>query len=219
MVLTREQLRAFYDRFGSKQDTQAFYEDVALHDLIAYADFESAQAVFEFGCGTGRLAAELLAKHLPESAAYHGIDLSETMVQLSRRRLSVYAERARINRSDGSIHFPIPDHSVDRVVSTYVLDLLSEADIRQLLAEARRALADDGLLCVMSLTTGKRAFTKLVSGLWSAVFRIYAPVVGGCRPIHLTQFVDAHSWSLKHRNVVSRWGLTSEVVVARPRGG
>ncbi|MEJ2728573.1 MAG: hypothetical protein P8185_08685 [Deltaproteobacteria bacterium] len=47
MVLTRSQARIFYDRFGKKQDTQAFYEDAALDDLIAHAE-----RVFEFGCSS-----------------------------------------------------------------------------------------------------------------------------------------------------------------------
>jgi hypothetical protein len=37
MVLTRSQAQRFYDRFGKKQDAQAFYEDAALDDLIAHA--------------------------------------------------------------------------------------------------------------------------------------------------------------------------------------
>ena len=51
-VLTHLQAQAFYDRMGKKQDWQAFYEAKAIHDLIRHASFETAQAVFEFGCGT-----------------------------------------------------------------------------------------------------------------------------------------------------------------------
>ncbi len=61
----REQVRAFYDRFGAKQDSQAFYEDAATADLILNAELGAARAVFEFGCGTGRFAEKLLAEHLP----------------------------------------------------------------------------------------------------------------------------------------------------------
>jgi hypothetical protein len=37
MALTRYQAQYFYDRFGKKQDIQAFYEDAALDNLIAQA--------------------------------------------------------------------------------------------------------------------------------------------------------------------------------------
>ena len=33
-MLTRDEARAFYDRFGSKQDWQSIYEGRALRDLM-----------------------------------------------------------------------------------------------------------------------------------------------------------------------------------------
>lgn len=215
MVLTRAQARAYYDRFGSKQDSQAFYEDAPIRDMIAHADLGSVQHLFEFGCGTGRLAAELLAEYLPPEVKYTGSDLSATMVGLARGRLAAFGERAEVIQSEGAIMFPVADHSVNCVVSTYVLDLLSPADVEAVFSESRRVLADGGRLCLVSLTTGQGVWTKLVSGLWSVVYRIWAPVVGGCRPIRLLPYVEEQGWSLAYRNVVSRWGISSEVVVAR----
>ena len=59
-TLTPSEARTFYDKFGEKQDTQGFYENPALEDLIVHADFQHAQKVFEFGCGTGKFAERLL---------------------------------------------------------------------------------------------------------------------------------------------------------------
>jgi hypothetical protein len=53
-MLSHEEARAFYDWFGARQDSQRFYEDPALCDLLGHADFGEARSVFEFGCGTGR---------------------------------------------------------------------------------------------------------------------------------------------------------------------
>ncbi|MGE5248130.1 MAG: class I SAM-dependent methyltransferase, partial [Verrucomicrobiota bacterium] len=82
MTLSHEEARAFYDRFGAKQDWQRFYEDRAIADLIAHASFGKAGAVLEFGSGTGRLAETLLARHLPPTARYLALDVSGTMVSL-----------------------------------------------------------------------------------------------------------------------------------------
>ncbi len=76
---TAEKARKFYDRFGSKQDLQAFYENSAIEKLIAHADFEHAWAVFELGFGTRKLAQQLLERYLPPDAIYSGIDISATM--------------------------------------------------------------------------------------------------------------------------------------------
>lgn len=218
MVLTHSQAKAFYDRFGKKQDTQSFYEDAALDALIAHAAFEQAEKVFELGCGTGRFALNLLTKHLPASASYLGIDLSQTMVDIADQRIASCSERAKAVRSDGSMHFPLPDRSVDRVVSTYVLDLLSQTDIRDAITEASRVLMPGGKLCLVSLTAGVTLPSRIVSGLWSAAFSLHAPLVGGCRPIRLDSYFDRDGWSVEYRNVVTQFGVPSEVLIASLKG-
>ena len=214
MVLTPAQLRTFYDHFGKRQDSQAFYEDAGLNDLIAHANFEQAQGVFEFGCGTGRFAARLLDRHLPRSASYLGIDISKTMIDIARQRILSFADRARVELSDGSMAFPLPDNSVDRVVSTYVLDLLSEYDIAQIAREAHRVLTPNGKLCLMSLTRGSTFASRIVSGLWSLIFHMHAPLVGGCRPVQLESLIVRQHWSIEYRNVVTPFAVPSEVIIA-----
>jgi ubiquinone/menaquinone biosynthesis C-methylase UbiE len=214
MVLSPSQAKRYYDRFGSKQDSQAFYEDPALDDLIAHAGFDRAERVFELGCGTGRLAARLLAEHLPASSSYLGVDLSPTMIDLAGRRLAQFAGRAEAVISEGSMSFPAPDRSADRFVSTYVLDLLSVQDIRAAISEAHRVLKPGGKLCLASLTCGVTLASRMVSTLWSAVFRLRASLVGGCRPIRLEQYLDGRAWSVDYRNVVTPFGVPSEVIVA-----
>jgi ubiquinone/menaquinone biosynthesis C-methylase UbiE len=214
MVLTRSQARTFYDRFGKKQDTQAFYEDAALDDLIAHAAFEQVEKVFELGCGTGRFASRLLTNCLSPSASYLGIDLSQTMIAIAEERVLPYKERARVSQSDGSMRFPLPDHSVDCVVSTYVLDLLPETDIRQAISEARRVLIPSGKLCLVSLTHGVTLASRVICELWSTIFRMRPSLVGGCRPILLVSFFNQHSWSIDYRNVVTQFGVPSEVLIA-----
>jgi ubiquinone/menaquinone biosynthesis C-methylase UbiE len=217
MTLTPTQARTFYDRFGGKQDSQAFYEDAALADLIAHAHFDQADSLFEFGCGTGRFASRLLAGHLPHSASYLGIDISQTMIDIANQRVLPYAGRARVVLSDGSLSFPLPDQTVERVVSTYVLDLLSEKDMDQTIREAHRVLTPNGKLCLVSLTKGNALISRVVSGLWSGVFHLYAPIVGGCRPVRLEAFIDQRLWSVEYHNIVTQMGVPSEVLIARPK--
>jgi len=217
-VLSPSAARDYYDRLGKKQDSQGFYENPALDDLIAHASFQAAHSVFEFGCGTGKFAARLLETHLPPSAIYLGCDVSPVMIGLAKCRLEAYAERARVALSDGSVEFPLPDHSVDRVVSNYVLDLLSEANIRRFFREARRTLAPGGKVCLASLTRGISLPARILSSLWTALFRLSPGIVGGCRPIHLDSFVDAQQWQMAHQRVLAPFGIPSEVLVLNTKG-
>ena len=214
MTLTRTQAQAYYDRFGKLQDMQAFYEDAALDDLVEHADFKSAQSVFELGCGTGRFALRLLTKCLPAAASYTGIDLSPTMVKIATERLAPYPERTRIIHSNGDIRFPLDDLSVDRVVSTYVLDLLPETEIHEAIDEAHRVLTSSGKLCLASLSTGFTFGSRIVSSVWQTVFNLRASLVGGCRPVKLVKFIDEQQWSIDHHKVISQFGVPSEILIA-----
>src|SRR5512147_2600635 len=92
-AISHAQARAFYDRLGSWLDTQRFHEDRAIGALVARARVETAHSVFEFGCGTGRLAVRLLGQALPPDARYNAVDISETMVDLTSERLWPWARR------------------------------------------------------------------------------------------------------------------------------
>ena len=213
-TLSHAAARALYDRIGRWQDTQRFYEDEATADLIAHVDLHQAQSVFEFGAGTGRLAACLLGDHLSLTAHYLGIDISATMVALARERLARWRDRAQVQQSDGSPLVHAPDGAFDRFVSTYVLDLLSGEDITAVLAEARRLLAPGGLLCLVSATHGRTPSERLVMGLAARLHALSPTLVGGCRAIDLSSSLERESWSVIHHTVVSKWGIPSEVLVA-----
>jgi ubiquinone/menaquinone biosynthesis C-methylase UbiE len=208
----------FYDRFGSRQDHQGWYEDAALERLIARGRLSEARAVCEFGCGTGKFAAWLLRSVLPAEARYLGVDASATMAALAAQRVAPWAPRAQVQQSDGSLRVPGEIAAWDRFVCTYVLDLLPEEDILKLLEEAARLLQPGGLLCVAGLTHGRGTLTGLVSRLWGALYTLHWRLVGGCRPLVVAPLLPPHRWRVLHDEAVSAWGITSEVLVAERMG-
>lgn len=54
-VVTHEQARRIFDVIGRGQDTRPLSERRALDELARRCAFETATAVVEFGCGTGRV--------------------------------------------------------------------------------------------------------------------------------------------------------------------
>ncbi len=216
-TLSHEEARSFYDGFGKRQDAQAFYEDKAVSRLLANVDLAHASAVFEFGCGTGRFAREILSNHLPDDARYTGIDISSTMVSLARERTADFGERAQIRQSDGSSDFDIGAASVDRVLSTYVLDLLAEDEIEAVIEEARRVLMPGGLLGLVSLTHGFTLVSSIVMAGWAAVHYLSPSLVGGCRSVDVARLVEEPHWHVRHSERISAFGIPSEIVVAEKR--
>lgn len=212
--LSREQARAHYDRFGAKQDAQAYYEDPVTEELVRHASFGQARAVVEFGCGTGRFGETLLHAHLPPNASYLGLDLSTTMVRLAQARLSRFESRVALRLTDGAPRLDLPEGSCDRVVSNFVLDLLWEEDCHALVNEAHRVLAPGGLLCLAGLTPGFTTLSRLVAGAIRLVHAVRPALVGGCRPLGLHQFVEEPPWRIRYRHRLAPFGIPSAVLVA-----
>ena len=211
-VLSPAQAREVYDRVGASQDRQAWYEDAAVDQAVAHGAFETARAVVEVGCGTGRLAARLLARELPPDGTLTASDPSPVMAALARRRLAAWADRADVVEAFGLP--PVEPGSADRVVATYVLDLLSDADARQLVADAHRALAPGGRLVLAGLSAGTGPLSRAVAAGWRAVWRVRPALVGGCRPVEVGPLLDGRQWETVHHGRVAPRAVPSESLVA-----
>jgi ubiquinone/menaquinone biosynthesis C-methylase UbiE len=200
---------------GKKQDWQGFYEAKAMDDLIRHASFETAKAVFEFGCGTGAFAEHLLNAHVSPETLYVAVDSSPTMICLARARLARFGSRVEVQQTDGSLQFDASSGSYDRFVSAYVADLLSTSDIAALFCEAHRLLLPGGRLCLVSLTTGTGLFSRLVVSAWVRLHRFSPALVGGCRPLELQGLLEGTSFQVEYVQTMVAFGIPSEVVIAR----
>ena len=81
-TLSHAKAKKFYDRFGARQDSSTLYEDLPIKLLIENSEFDNADSILEFGCGTGKLANRLLADHISPAAKYTALDISDTMINL-----------------------------------------------------------------------------------------------------------------------------------------
>jgi ubiquinone/menaquinone biosynthesis C-methylase UbiE len=131
--------------------------------------------------------------------------------------LDPWRERASVELSSGAMHLACPPDRFDRFVVTYVLDLLPVEDIRVLLSEARRVLLPASPICLVSLTFGATRMARILTRLWQTTYRSVPRLVGGCRPIELREWLLPDDWNIRHRNVVTAFGVSSEVVVAARR--
>ena len=213
-TLSHQEARQAYDRIGSLQDSQGFYENRATELVLLHGSFASAESVFEFGFGTGRFALRLFEEYLPSTARYRGVDISPKMVGLAQTRLVSYSSRAELILTDGGPPVNEPAGYYDRFVSNYVFDLLSHDDIRSVLCEAHRMLRPDGLLCLSGLSGGIGFTSRIVAGAVTWIQTRRPALVGGCRPIELLPFLLEPEWRVQHHSTVVAFGVPSGVVVA-----
>lgn len=51
-------------------------------------------------------------------------------------------------------------------------------------------------------------------GAWGMLASLWPSLVGGCRPIRISEFVGGPLWEVQHREVVVAYGVASEILVA-----
>jgi ubiquinone/menaquinone biosynthesis C-methylase UbiE len=217
-LLSSREAERFYDRFGKKLDSQAFYEAPALIDLAAHLELTTCKAVVEFGCGTGRFAEELFEARLPPEAIYVGRDISNMMARIAGERLTRFGSRATVQKSDGGARMDSPNGAFDRFICTFVLDLLPDAEAQAVMREARRVLAPGGLAGLVSLTNGKTPISWAITTIWNGLRAISPMLVGGCRPIEILALLPTPAWTIEYQNLVTPFGVPCEIVVARKTG-
>lgn len=74
-------------------------------------------------------------------------------------------------------------------------------------------LRQDGMVTTVSLAGGTGGLTRLVSTVWSAVWRVHPRLTGGCRPVD-TKALLPPGWRLLTHRLVTSWAITSSVLVA-----
>lgn len=106
--------------------------------------FARGRRVLDAACGEGYGSA-LLAE---AAASVMGVDIDPASVAHAK---AVYHDRARLSFCEGSVtRLPLPDASVDLVVSFETIEHLPSDDQPRMLAEFARVLAPDGLLLISS---------------------------------------------------------------------
>ncbi len=116
--------------------------------LLEQAELADGQDVLEIGCGTGELA--LLAARSYRSARVVGVDPDPLALQRARRKAARAGVGVRWEQASAA-SLPLPDGSVDRVLSSLMLHHLDDADTARALAEARRVLRPGGRLHLVDM--------------------------------------------------------------------
>lgn len=113
-------------------------------DMIRHRDFgpccQAAQTILDFGCGAGGLSVSL-SQHYPDKKI-QAIDIGAHAAAL------IAASRAKVDFRQGSVlEAPIPDASVDLLISRFVIEHTTRPE--KLLSEAHRVLKLNGVIYLL----------------------------------------------------------------------
>jgi SAM-dependent methyltransferase len=120
-----------------------------VHDgLVDRADLRPGQRVLEIGCGTGNLL--LAVARREPGAELIGIDPDAAALRRAGRKAARAELPVRLERAFAG-ELPLPDGSVDRVLSSFMLHHLDDDEKARAVREVRRVLRPGGQLHLVDL--------------------------------------------------------------------
>ena len=103
----------------------------------------------------------------------------------------------------------------------FLTDFADQAVVLPMVAAVSVVLAAQGWwrgalawLCVVGMTEGQGPISRAVCAAWKGLHGLSPRFVGGCRPLRVRRFLDPDAWRVVHAEVVSAFGICSEVVIA-----
>jgi len=162
--------------------------------------------------GTGLTFRRVLAQNPDGFNA--GVDLTPAMLHRAEQRAQKYPDvHAELQIGD-AYKLPYPDARFDLLINQYMFDLLPEDDMVQVLQEYHRVLRPGGRLLMTTLALPRRFSQQL----WDTLYRIYPPLLGGCRGVTVLPFLDEAGFLREQHAFMTQWTYPSEVVLAIKKG-
>jgi demethylmenaquinone methyltransferase/2-methoxy-6-polyprenyl-1,4-benzoquinol methylase len=200
----------------TKDETKAFYNKIAgVYDLLAErseqpvreAGFKmlnprAGEKMLEIGFGTGHTLIEL-ADAVGPSGRVFGIDLSEKMLEVSRKQVHEKGLDDRLELACGdALQMPYASDAMDGVFTAFTLELFDTPEIPQVLAECRRVLKPGGRLVVISMSRVDPG------GLMTEIFEWthrHFPNYLDCRPILARRAVEDAGFRIAACEIMKMW--------------
>lgn len=211
---SRDAARESYNRLSRWYDvlagsTEKKYRDRGLEKLCA----QPGERILEIGFGTGHCLAAL-AKAVGPEGQMTGVDISDGMAAITRKRLQQYglSDRVDLHCGDASHLDFLEADSQDGIFMSFTLELFDTPDIPHVLRECRRVLKPGGRLAVVCMTKMDPPGMAVRLYEW---FHDHVPEYADCRPIFAQQSIRQSRFTIEDIHVSSMWGLPVEIILAR----
>jgi ubiquinone/menaquinone biosynthesis C-methylase UbiE len=206
-TIEKNRVADIYRRIAPTYDLWAWLTESKARDrCLELAAIQDGEDVLEVAVGTG-LAFERILQSNP-SGRNEGIDLTEAMLARAKKKAARLGTNNYRLRLGDAYALDFPNDRFDVLINNYMFDLLPQKDFPVLLAEFKRVLRPGGRLVIVGMTEGERWF----NGLWERIYRFNPALLGGCRGVSLSPYLEAGGFKRTRREYLSQMTFPSEIV-------
>lgn len=200
----------------NRADTRSFYNKIAkVYDLLAESSEQPmreaglkllaaapGESILEVGCGTGHCLVSI-AQGVGPTGKAHGLDLSEGMLEHSRKLLEQHqlADRVELHRCDAA-DLPFETDSLDGIFTSFTLELFDTPEMPKVLAEWRRVLKPGGRLVVVAVSKSGPREMMVKAFEWT---HQHFPNLMDCRPIFVAGALEAAGFTIEASEIQMMW--------------
>ena len=209
VLQTKQETKAFYNKIAKVYDALAEHSEAPVRKAgLEMLDVQEGQHVLEIGFGTGHSLIEL-AQAVGPSGKTFGIDLSDKMVEISKKLAEKEGLDERIKLTCGdALYLPYESESFDSIFMSFTLELFDTPEIPLVLAECKRVLKPGGRIVVIGMSR------VLPDGLVMEIFEWthrHFPNYLDCRPILVRQALEDSDFKICDSKIMKMW-INVEVV-------
>ena len=208
---TKEEAKVIYDKFSRLYDLlEKNFQRGAIETALKILDPRQGENILEIGFGTGNSIIKL-AHYVGDQGKVFGIDISTRMLDVTRKKLDKIGFSQRVELTSGdAVHMTYAPESFDAIFMSFTLELFDTPEIPILLNECKRALKENGRMCVVAMS---RKLTNISVSLYELAHKTFPRYID-CRPILLEdELMQSGSRIFKSR-IIKMWGLPVEIVLA-----
>jgi ubiquinone/menaquinone biosynthesis C-methylase UbiE len=209
VLQTKEETRAFYNKIAKVYDLLAEHSEAPVRKAgLEMLDAQQGQHILEIGFGTGHSLIEL-ARSVGPTGKVFGIDLSDNMIDISRKLAESEGCDERIELTCGdALHLPYESGSFDGIFMSFTLELFDTPEIPLVLSECKRVLKAGARIVIVGMS--RITPEGLMTGMFEWTHKHF-PNYLDCRPILVQGALEDAGFEICDTKIMKMW-INVEIV-------
>jgi len=211
VLRTKQEAKENYNKISRWYDIFSLPERKYIEIGLQRLNAKEKERILEIGFGTGNSIIEL-AKSVGNQGKVYGVDISETMNQITKSKIEKAGLSDRVFlKCEDATKQPFKNDFLDGIFMSFTLELFDLPEIPIVLNECNRVLKPKGRISIVAMSRPEKL--NIVTKIYEWSHRKFPKYID-CRPIQVKQSVEDAGFQIIDSAEMMMWGLPVAIVLA-----